>query len=185
MDNEARLIRRLQRSGSRLDADTLTRRYYDEIYVYVWRQTSDRELALDLTQEVFMAALRALPLYDPKRAGFRTWLYRIATNKLVDAFRSRAARPDYVSELSEPPDVSESRDFFQEMASRAMLDQVRARVDEMDMDSQRIFRLKCFGEHTFAQIADMMSMPEATVKTRYYRLIKTLREEFGDEPHDA
>jgi RNA polymerase sigma-70 factor (ECF subfamily) len=176
LDSEAQAIRRIQKNGSRADADALVRRYYDEIFVYVWRQASDRDMALDLTQEIFMAALRAIHLYNPRRAGFRTWLYRIATNKLTDAFRSRAARREWVLAPDEQADIEDPQSFVRQIESRELISKLQARVNDMDMDSQRIFRLKCFGEHTFAQIAAMLDMPEATVKTRYYRLINILRE---------
>ena len=185
MDNEARLVCRIQKSGSRTDADALVHRYYDEIYVYVWRQTSNKDIALDLTQEIFMAALRAIHLYDPKRSGFRTWLYRIATNKLTDTFRSRVTQQKWMTETIKQADITDPRDFFRQIESRELLSKLQARVNEMDMDSQRIFRLKCFGEHTFAQIAAILDMPEATIKSRYYRLIRILREEFEDEYKNA
>jgi RNA polymerase sigma-70 factor (ECF subfamily) len=58
---------------------------------------------------------------------------------------------------------------------------IQAHVGTFDADTQRIFRLKIFGEYTFAEIADMTETAEATVKTKYYRLLKNLRKEFGNE----
>ena len=185
MENEARLIRRIQKNGSRTDADALVRQYYDEIFVYVWRQTSDKDIALDLAQEIFMAALRAIRLYDPRKAGFRTWLYSIATNKLTDTYRSRATKREWMLEKTGQDSIADPRDSFRQIESRELLAKLQTRVNEMDIDSQRIFRLKCFGEQTFAQIAVILDMSEAAVKSRYYRLIKILREEFGDEYDNA
>ena len=70
---------------SRQAAERLVERYYNEIYVFVYRQTGHKEDAMDLTQSIFLAILRALSTYDPKKAAFRTWLYRIAANKVIDA----------------------------------------------------------------------------------------------------
>ena len=91
MEQESKWIRDIQRGGSRPAAERLVERYYDEIYVFVYRQTGQKEDAMDLTQSIFLAVLRALPSYDSKKAAFRTWLYRIAANKVIDA--RRQSRP--------------------------------------------------------------------------------------------
>lgn len=71
MEDENRLIRRIK-LGSRKDTDKLVRGYYDEIFVYVFRQISDRETAMDLTQEIFISMLRTIHTFDRKKASFRT-----------------------------------------------------------------------------------------------------------------
>ena len=50
MEQESKWIRAIQKHGSRSAADRLVRSYYDEIYVFVYRQTGCKEDALDLTQ---------------------------------------------------------------------------------------------------------------------------------------
>ena len=67
------------------------RMYYDEIYYFVVRQINDRDAAYDLTQEIFISMLRSIGSYREKLASFRTWLYRIAENKVID-FRRRSIR---------------------------------------------------------------------------------------------
>ena len=77
MDQEQKWIRRIQRRSSEKDADALIRKYYSEIFAYAYKQVSDRETALDLTQEIFIAVLRSLHTYDSGRATFRTGLQPI------------------------------------------------------------------------------------------------------------
>lgn len=88
---ERGLIRKIKLFGSSKDADTLVRMYYDEIYYFVVRQINDRDSAYDLTQEIFISMLRSIGSYREKLASFRTWLYRIAENKVID-FRRRSIR---------------------------------------------------------------------------------------------
>ena len=87
MEQEQTWIRAIQRRNSREAAEQLIQTYYDEIYRFVYRQTGSKEDAMDLTQSVFIAVLRALPGYRAERASFRTWLYRIAANKVIDTRR--------------------------------------------------------------------------------------------------
>ena len=87
MGEEQKWIRDIQRRGSRQAADKLVRAYYDEMYRFAYRQLGHKEDALDLTQNIFLAVLRALPTFDGRKASFRTWLYRIAAHKAIDCRR--------------------------------------------------------------------------------------------------
>lgn len=177
MNEEQRLIRKIQKSGDRTAADTLVRMYYDEIYRFLRKQTGD--MALDLTQEVFISVLRTISRYDPKKgAGFRTWLYKIATDKVVDTFRSLAVRRTETLSIDEIEPSCES-DFIQQLENKDFIERVCVFVGGLPPDTQKIFRLHIFGGYTFAEIAINMALPESSVKSKYYRLLNTLRKEFG------
>ncbi len=180
MDEEMRLIRKIQRTGNRAAADQLIRHYYDQIYRYVYRQTSDKHTSMDVTQNVFIAMLQSISGYDQKQGAFRTWLYRIATNKTIDHLRSHAAERRLVLDV-EDIDIPDEAEFARQIEIRDLLSRLQAYINALGMDVQQIFRLKFFGEYTFAQIAAMLSLPESTIKSKYYRLLKTLREELRDE----
>lgn len=179
MDEELQLIRKIQKRGDHAAADALVRKYYDEMYAYVCRQTPDRHTAMDLTQEIFISMLRTLPGYDRKQAGFRTWLYKVATNKVVDWFRSRSYRALQETLSLEDTEPVDAKDFTGQILDGALAEQICARVGDWPPDSQKIFRLHVFGARTFAEIAEDLRMPESSVKSKYYRLIHLLRKEFS------
>ena len=166
MDQERKWIREVQRHRSQTAADHLIRAHYDEIYRFVYRQTGHMEDAMDLTQDIFLAVLRAIHTYDEGKAAFRTWLFRIAANKVIDA-RRRAPLEE---------------DFAAQVADRLLLDQIEAYVSALDAQTQAIFRLRLYGERTFPEIAAALEVPEPAVKAKYYRLMGRLRKEF--DPHD-
>ena len=89
MHSENQLIRKVRKNGDRQAADELVNRYYREIYAFAYRQTTDMELAMDLTQEIFIAVLKGISTFDERKAKFRTWLYTIASNKITDYYRSK------------------------------------------------------------------------------------------------
>lgn len=178
---ELRLIKKIQRNGDHTAADELVRCYYDEIFGFVRKQVSNADIALDLTQEIFISMLRTIGLYDVKRgAGFRTWLYRIATNKVVDWFRSRAYHQmTKTIPLDEVEPINET-DFTRQFESRDFTEKVCSFVGSMPIDTQKVFRLHIFGGYTFSEIAGMEGLPEGSVKSKYYRLINVIRKEFAD-----
>ena len=171
---EEQWIREIQRKGSRTAADHLIRAHYDEIY----RQTGHQEDAMDLTQSIFLAMLRALPSYRAERGTFRAWLFRIAANKVIDARRRARLTPLPMEELEVPSED----DFAARIQDQALLEQIEAYVSSLDPQWQTVFRLRLYGEQSFPEIAAALGEPEAAVKSRYYRLLKRLREEF--DPHE-
>ena len=177
MEQEEKWIRAVQRRGDRQAAEALIQAHYDEIYRFAYRQTGDREDAMDLTQSIFIAVLRALPTYRAERASFRTWLYRIAANKVIDA--RRKSRP--VSLPIEEMELPAAEDFAARVHDQALLEAIEAYVSVLDLGEQAVFRLRIYGEKTFPEIAAVLGEPEAAVKSRYYRLMGRLRKEFGSD----
>jgi RNA polymerase sigma-70 factor (ECF subfamily) len=72
--------------------DVLYRRYLDRVYGYAFYQLGDHHDAEDATERTFLAVLRALPTFVDEGATFRSWLFRIAHNTILNARRSRVRR---------------------------------------------------------------------------------------------
>ncbi len=180
MDDE-KLIRRIVAKCDKAAANTLVQRYYDEMFRYAYRQSvsaaDPRESAQDLTQEIFIAALRSLPTYESKKASFRTWLYQVANSRIID-FR-RKFHP-YEVQIDDTELFAEA-EFTEEMQNKALLEKITEHIDTLPSDIQRILRLHLFGEMTFAQIGKAMELQESTVKTKFYRAIHKIKELFRDE----
>lgn len=176
-NSEITWIKQIQR-GDRAAAGALVQRYYPEIHRYLARQLGDREWAEDLSQEVFIAVLQHIDRFDPLRAGFRTWLYRIATNKVIDHVRTQRRRGP-VQDLQDF-DVADLSDVGDVVADAALARQALAVLAGLSLRRQEVVRLKLFAERTFAEIGVALGIPESTAKTIYYRTLSALREELSD-----
>lgn len=178
--DELRLIKRIQRDGDRDAADELIRRHYDTIHRFVKRQIQSDDIALNLTQETFISCLKTIAHYEPaKKTSFRTWLYKIASNKAVDYYRSRAYQETVKTLPLEEVEAIDEPDFALRLENRGFAEEVCTFVSGLPADTQKVFLLHIFGGHTFAQIAAAVGLPEGSVKSRYYRLISMLRKEFA------
>lgn len=176
-EEDATLARRVARWNDRKAANELVEKYYREIYAFTYRQTLEKQLAMDLTQEIFISVLRSAGGFEPKKGSFRTWLYRIASRRVADYFRSRSYR---TGGLTQPIDENlPARD--NELAARLEEKETACAVLEciaaFDGVTQQILRLRLFAEQTFPQIAQAVGLPAGTVKSRYYAAVEKIRGE--------
>ncbi len=200
MRDERKLIRNIKYGQDREAANELISHYYQEIFAYAFRQTGDQELAMDLAQEIFLSVLRGIGGFDERKAGFRTWLYRIASNRITDYYRSSLHRQrgrevplhregkqdDRYLEGEQGGGYSgreraEDKLWENDVLSHLLRKEQICRVMELAAGYDRvwmlIFQRKIFLEHSFREIAEDLGIPESTVKTRYYQMIRGIREE--------
>ena len=173
--NEKKLIKLIKDKNNKSAAGELIQIYYKDIFLYVYKQTQNEELSKDLTQDIFISMLKSIYSFDERKASFRTWLYKIASNKIIDTYRSTYYKyvtlVDEYDELITPYDNS-FEDLFEikEDANRA-LDILKT----FNTNIQQIVRLKIFGDMTFSEIGAVLELPESTIKTRYYTAVKNIR----------
>src|ERR687885_1894470 len=84
---------------------TLYRTYGPELYGFAVNSLGDRQLAEEVVQDVFTRVWRHADSFDPERASFRTWLYGIARNAIIDLKRRSSVRP---SLATAPGDLDET-----------------------------------------------------------------------------
>ena len=95
----------LARSGDEDAFRELTEPYRRELQLHCYRIVGSTQDAEDLVQETLLAAWRGLEQFKGS-ASIRTWLYRIATNRSLDALRANARRPQHLEPLTDPPTPS-------------------------------------------------------------------------------
>lgn len=183
-NQEQRWIKKIKKSGNEEAANALIEKYYREMFAFVYKQTVDYELSLDLTQEIFISVLRSIANFDYKKASFRTWLYRVASNRVVDYFRSKHYQLAKYSDPLEDYEFTEPQDIAISLEYKEDVKQVISIISRMGTSTQQIVRLKLFGEYTLNEIADMVQAPLSTVKTRYYTAVKIIKKEMREHGYE-
>lgn len=181
---EKQWIRKIKRSADKTAANKLISKYYKEMYAFTYKQTVDEHLALDLTQEIFITVLKSIANYEETKASFRTWLYRLASNRLIDYYRSRSYKERAVIEPIEEHELEDPRDLSVSLEYKEDFERVNALIHQLEPVSQHIVRLKLFGEYTFQEIAAAEEMPESTVKSKYYASLRWIRNNLGVNPDE-
>jgi len=155
----------------------LISRWEKRVYNYLLRLVRNREDALDLTQDVFLKAYQNLrKLDDPQR--FSSWLFRIAHNEAYSMFRKR--RPEADAEEI-PPESSEtaitiggSGVFPIELGLA-----VAGALDRLSPDQREAVVLKIYQGFKFEEMAEILSCPVSTVKSRLYTALELLKLELA------
>lgn len=172
---EEKLIIAIKEKGDKRAASKLIEFYYKDIYRYVFKQTSDRELSKDLTQEIFISILNSIDSYSFEKASFKTWIYKIASNKIIDFYRSKFYKYRIIVDEIDDYNLLSSENIEEEFQVREDLNEVIKIVNTMNANIQEIFRLKVFGDMSFKEISIILELSESTVKTRYYGAIKKIK----------
>jgi RNA polymerase sigma-70 factor (ECF subfamily) len=153
----------------------LVERYRDPSYETALRIVRDREEAEEATQDAFVRAWRALPAFR-EDARFSTWLYRIVTRRAID--RVGALKRQRERETGVEPDVLE-RTAAPSTKATSLPDTSLRRLDrilaELDVVPRAAVTLYYLRERSVAEIAQILELPEGTVKTHLHRSRAALR----------
>jgi len=147
--------------GSREAFEELFARYREPLYGFFRRRLGSRGRAEDLTQETFLAVMRATSRYEP-RALVRTYLYGIAL-KLAAAECRREGRES-------PP----REDSVDDALDNALW--VRRALEKLEASEREILMLREYEQLTYSEIAALLRLPVNTVRSRLFRARVALKD---------
>jgi RNA polymerase sigma-70 factor, ECF subfamily len=167
---DATLIRQARRgSGDAIEA--LVRRHWVDAHRTAFLVVHDAAAAEDIAQESMLAALRALDSFD-RRRPFRPWLHRIVVNRSLDWVRARERRAEVSGELGHfAADELEGGDLSGDLA---------AALARLDPEERALIVLRHLLGYRATELARMLEIPAATVRTRLARALTRLRDQLGE-----
>lgn len=172
--SDQQLVERVKR-GDKRAFDLLVVKYQHKIVGLVSRYVRDQDEVVDVTQEAFIKAYRALPRFRGDSA-FYTWLYRIAINTAKNYLVSKSRRPpdtDIDIEEGEFHDNSAVLRDIQNPENSLATDQLEATVykaiDDLPEELKVAVTLREFEGLSYEEIAEVMECPVGTVRSRIFR----------------
>lgn len=172
-------------AGDQTAFHRLVDQYHGEIHRMIFYRTRSRMDAEDLTQDVMLKAYKNIGrLKDPK--VFRSWLYRIAVNRVKDYYRKKQFKSLFGL-------VSMDEETFHETAEMSVEPEVEAGISRKDFWRQigqmltslsamekEVFLLRFFDELTIKEMSAALNKNESTIKTHLYRALRKIKEIAGD-----
>ncbi len=169
----------LGRGASSSTFGDLYRLYLAGVFRYLRTCTATDDDAADLTQQVFLQALTAMPGYRDQGLPFAAWLFRIARNVAIDAHRRRRSTVDWEA-LPESRHPVAPGDPEAEALRRDDLASLRRRLDGLDPQERDMVTLHFVGGLSQREIALILRTSQSTVQRRLARALQTLKERYGE-----
>lgn len=172
--------------GSEKAYEELVRRHQRGVLNYTYRMVQNRQIAEELTQEVFIALVKNAGRYQPT-AKFTTYLYTIASNIVSKEWARQKRRPKLFSlsswwhsdddDNSNPMDrIGDERSCVLTAFRRGEISEaVNAALKHLPAHQREAFVLRRFQELSYEEIADVMEVPVGTIKSRVVRAERALR----------
>jgi RNA polymerase sigma-70 factor (ECF subfamily) len=181
---EAQIVAQLVRRCAQGDAvawEEIVQRFHRRVYNLCYRFAGTAEDAEDLTQDVFLKVYRTVTSFDGEKASFGTWLTTVTRNLLVDHFRRR--RNDRVTDSMDAPLGGEDdgptladrlaggdgNDPHRHALSRQRSQVVQKALQQVSPDLREAVILRDLQDLDYREIAQVLKVPEGTVKSRINR----------------
>ena len=163
------------KSGDLQQASVLFERYHKRIFNFLARMAMDRELAEDLTQNVFLRIIKYRNSYR-EGARFQSWIYQVARNVFTDHYQ---AQKNKFSDFIDVEKVSDRLHDPEENEDLVEREKLLHRSMAMLNDEQReLLVLTRFQHMKYEEVAVVMDTTVANIKVKVHRAIAKLREHY-------
>lgn len=150
--------------------------YFKKIFVFVLHRVGEKELAADLTQQVFLNALSNIHRYQFRGLPFSSWLFRIAVNQCNDFFRKNKKMRAVV--LDEPNIKELYEDLTEEQSWAEWERKLPAVLELLPHDDLQIIELRYLEQRPFKEVSEILGLSESNTKVRTYRILERMKKIF-------
>lgn len=181
MEEDRELVERTLQ-GEREAFEMLIQRYQKPLLNYIGRMVGERELSLEFTQEIFIKTYSSLNSYQP-RFKFSTWLFKIASNYIIDYWRKKKIPTlslDQYWETNSQPISLQVPDHKPSVVTKFELDELRKKIEntleKLPASLRELFVWKHVNELSYEEIAEIKDLPLGTVKNRIFQAKEMIRQ---------
>lgn len=170
--DELQIIKACQ-NGELTNFTQLYDSYHQTIYRFIYYRIHHRETAEDLTSTVFIKALENIGQFKPNKGTFSAWIYRIARNAIIDHVRATRGTDDITLAF----DLSDNTNIPRDFDNREQLQKVWRYLKDLDAKQRDIVIMRIWDGLSHREIAETLSMTEASVKMAFSRTMSKLNQE--------
>jgi RNA polymerase sigma-70 factor (ECF subfamily) len=173
---DAVLVDRL-RGGDAAAGEVLVSRYAPALLRYLQRLAGSDHLAEELHQQTWLSVLEHLEVFDAAASpgGFKAWLFRIATNKANDVWRSRGREHNAKEGLKLVTDT-EAPDAAQRMSGTEQEHKLLRAIEQLPEAQRQVLLLRYYSQMKFVEIAQMLGCPLNTALGRMHKAMLKLKQ---------
>ena len=145
----------------------LYERYYEGVFRFIQGKVQRMDLAGELTSNVFTKAMVNLKKYEDRGFPFSSWLYRIASNEVMDHFRRLKRTP--TMEVSEQMMIPLGNDLEEKIHRESTIERLLEILSNLDSEIRKLIEMRYFDQLSFKEIGGILNIQEDAAKRRVYR----------------
>ncbi len=168
-------------AASNMEAfEELYREFFPRVYNFLFARLKNTAASDDVVSVVFMKAYQNLSKYDSRKAAFSTWLFRIASNAVVDYCRVKANQAEEEWKDHFQPEASERETPESRLLAEEGAEELLCALDQLGERERRIIALKYWSGLSNKEIAEVMGISAGNVGVTLFRAVGTLRKILED-----
>ncbi len=176
--SEPDLVTRARQGESQAWAE-IYEEFFDRIYRFIFFKINSEEEAEDLSSRVFLKAIESVGSFRWRGAPLSAWLFRIASNLVIDHYRRKASQRRYLEQASEPDPLPSA----EEVAVKAVeKEEVHRAVAQLTPTQQEVINLRFSAGLSTAETAQAMKKSLAAVKALQHSALVNLRKIMTAQP---
>lgn len=154
------------------DFAPIYKKYHAPILQFVYLRLDDKDLAIDITQQVFLKAIENLQKYEFRGLPFSSWLYRIAINELNQLFRKNKKMRTINLNESITSDLIHEMEDEEFALHKERLAIILKKISATDF---QLIEMRFFEKRPFNEIGELLNITENNAKVKTYRIIQKLK----------
>jgi RNA polymerase sigma-70 factor, ECF subfamily len=166
-------IKSIGRTDRRRAADLVIRKYRDPIFHHACHILKDYQEGIDVTQEVFIKAMREPRFFDDE-FKMKAWLYRVTSNLCFNLVRNRKRRATILETM--PLDTKTDPIQLEDVLDDERQSEILVAMDKISDDHRKILMLRYYNDLSYAEIGDVLEVKLGTVMSRLSRAKNRLME---------
>jgi len=169
LENEAEIVEQAKKDDQAFEI--LYHHYFPKIYGYIFKRVGNQQTTEDIVSTTFMKVFVNIKWYDHKGYTFGAWVYKIATNNLVDYYRKQGRSKEVgIEEASEIRDQNLAPD--EQVQILQDKEHVKFLLSKLSKRYQKVLNLKFFAELSVQEIANVLEISENNTRVLVFRALK-------------
>lgn len=177
LENEAEIVERAKDDDQAFEI--LYNHYLPKIFGYIFKRTGNREVTEDLVSTTFMKVFCNIKKFEHKGFSFSSWVYKIATNNLVDYYRKqgRVIEIDIETTVSLASNEKTPEEQMEDFHNKKVIKWV---LDQLPKKYEKVLSLKFFAELSNSEIAETMGISPNNAGVLIHRASKSFQKKYQE-----